>query len=372
MTLDVIDLTRQLIAYDTVNPPGNEQACSEHLGRLLSGAGFDVQYHEMGPQRPSLVARLGGGSGKPLCLTGHLDTVPLGSAPWSMDPFAGESREGRLYGRGSSDMKAGVAAIAAAALAETEAAQGGPGVELVFTAGEETGCEGAAHLAANGLLGSAGAVVVAEPTANRPYVGHKGALWFVARTSGITAQGSMPEKGINAIHKAAEAVAKLKEFEFNEARHLVMGPPTLNVGTIRGGININSVPDFAEIGVDIRTVPGIDHRRLLEQMASYLGENVEVTVLMDVGPIWTDPMDPWVLQVFEVVGRVTGVPPAVETATFFTDAAALTKAYRYAPTVILGPGEASQAHMTDEWCATAKIVEAVEIYRQLIRLWCLS
>src|SRR6185437_16938244 len=117
-------------------------------------------------------------------------------------PFGGEIVDGRLYGRGASDMKSGVAAFVAAAIAEAGRLADGSGVKLVVTAGEETGCEGAASLAASGRLGAAGALVVGEPTANQLFVGHKGALWLKAATAGATAHGSMPEQGDNAVYKA--------------------------------------------------------------------------------------------------------------------------------------------------------------------------
>ena len=133
-----------------------------------------------------------------------------------------------------------------------------PELVLIITAGEETGCTGAAAL----IRGEAqccpqvGALVVAEPTGNQLLVGHKGALWLEAVTTGVTAHGSMPEKGVNAVYKAARAVTALQDFDFNFARHDVLGNPTLNVGAISGGLNINSVPDRAVIGIDIRTIPG--------------------------------------------------------------------------------------------------------------------
>ena len=120
---DAVALTRELLRFDTVNPPGQERACARHAGALLEGWGFGVDYHEYAEGRTSVVARAGGSDSKPpLCLTGHIDTVALGSMPWTRDPFAGETDGDRLYGRGSSDMKAGVAAIrmpAAPLLAET-------------------------------------------------------------------------------------------------------------------------------------------------------------------------------------------------------------------------------------------------------------
>lgn len=367
-----VELTQALIRFNTVNPPGNERPCAEYLGRLLQDAGFTVSYHEFAGARTSVIARIGRHDGKaPLCFTGHIDTVPLGAAAWSVDPFAGDIKDGRLYGRGSSDMKSGVAAFVIAALRLADELKGGPGVVLVITAGEETGCEGAFHLAGlAGVLGRAGAIVVAEPTANYPYVGHKGALWLKARTRGVTAHGSMPERGVNAVYKAARAITKLEDFDFNVARHQVLGKPTLNVGTVKGGMNVNSVPDLAEIGVDIRTIPGQNHAVLRESLKGYLGADVEIEPVVDVEGVWTDPRHEWVREVFAIMGPVLGAPPETRAATYFTDAAALTPAYGGPPTVILGPGEPQLAHQTDEYCLVARIEQAVEAYAEIARRWC--
>ena len=370
--LSALELTRALVRFDTINPPGNERLCAEHLGSILDDAGFAVSYHEFAETRTSLVARIGGDAdAKPLCFTGHIDTVPLGAAPWSVDPFAADIADGKLYGRGTSDMKSGVAAFVVAAIRLARELETGPGMVLIITAGEETGCEGAYHLAGLGnVLGDAGAIVVAEPSSNFPFIGHKGALWLKAVSSGVTAHGSMPELGVNAIYKAARTISQLEDFDFNIARHEVMGKPTLNVGTVEGGMNINSVPDRAEVGIDIRTIPGQDHGNVRTGLESYLGEDVKMDTLVDVEAVWTDPDNAWMQEVFAVMAPLLGEEIEARTATYFTDAAALTPAYGGVPTVILGPGEAHMAHQTDEYCLVYRIDQAVEAYQQLARSWC--
>src|SRR6516225_5465736 len=165
--LDARALTRELLAFNTINPPGMERACARLLGVLLEEAGFRVAYHEFAEARTSLVASIGVRDGKaPICFTGHIDVVPLGAAPWTHDAFAGETDGDRLYGRGSTDMKGGIAAFVVAAVELAGELARGPGLVLVITAGEEVGCEGAKHLADHHLLERAGAIVVAEPTAN--------------------------------------------------------------------------------------------------------------------------------------------------------------------------------------------------------------
>ena len=368
---DPVALTRDLLRFDTVNPPGQERACARHAGALLEGWGFRVDYHEYAEGRTSVVARAGGSDAKPpLCLTGHIDTVALGTAAWTRDPFAGETDGDRLYGRGSSDMKAGVAAILLAARTAAKKLPGTAGVVIVFTAAEEGGCIGSQHLARTQLLGRAGAMIVGEPTSNYPLVGHKGSLKFHAKFKGVSAHGSMPELGVNAIYKAAKAVSKLEGFDFGTKPHPVMGGPTMNVGTFEGGQGVNMVPDEASVGVDIRTVPGMDHRSLLARLKDVLGAEAELDVFSDMNAVWTEPGQAWVQRVFEICGKRLGARPAPKTATYNTDAGNLLKVYAGAPTVVLGPGEAQLAHQTDEYCSMERIRQAVAIYEELIRDWC--
>ena len=371
-----LDIARDLIRMDTRNPPGREVECARYLGGLLDAAGLEVSYYEFAPERTSLVAVLRGEGGgadrkKPLCFGGHIDVVPLGAQEWSVDPFGAELLDGRLYGRGAADMKAGVAAFVHVAMKlAAEGARGTADIVLAICAGEETGCEGSSHLGRTGALGEAGAIVVAEPTANYPVLGHKGALWLRVETGGVAAHGSMPERGVNAIYKAARAVTKLEDFDFNVGPHELLGRSTLNVGTIEGGQNLNSVPDRAGFTVDIRTLPGQDHEGILSGLEGYLGEASRIARIVDVGGVHTPHSHPWVQEVYAVMEPVLGESIEPRGAPYFTDASALTPACGRPPTVILGPGDMHMAHQTDEYCPVAHIPQAVEAYEALARRWC--
>src|SRR5262249_1029524 len=269
-----LELTRELTRLRSINPPGDEKPCADRLAGILEAAGLKVSAHSFAEGRTNLVARLEGPDGiPPLCFTGHLDTVPLGHAAWRFDPLGGELDGERLYGRGSSDMNRGVAAMVRMAVDLARLPGRRAGLVLVLTAGEETGCDGARYLADLGdVLPQAGALVVGEPTANRPLIGHKGALWLQAVFRGVTAHGSMPEQGDNALHKAARGVVRLSEHGFNIGRHHHLGGPSINIGRMQGGLNVNSVPDHAEVHIDVRTIPGQSNNALCEEIAAVLGE----------------------------------------------------------------------------------------------------
>lgn len=370
--MDPVELTRELVAIRSINPGGSEDACARFLGALLAGEGFAVRYHEFAPGRTSVVASRGGRAGSPhLCFAGHIDTVPLGNAEWSVDPFGGEIRDGRLYGRGVTDMKAGIASFVCAAVETGERLDDGPGLLLVMAAGEETGCEGSRPLGEElAREFTVGAMVVAEPTCNRPKVGHRGAFWLRMTATGKTAHGSMPELGVNALYKAARAVSRLEDFGFNIAPHPHLGGNSLSVGNMQAGQNVNSVPDRAVTEVDVRTIPGVDHAQVRETLHQYLGDDIErIEPFVDLDSVWTDPQDPWVQRVFRIAGARLDEPPAVEALPFFTDASVLKPAFGGIPTVILGPGDTHMAHQTDEFCEVDRIPVAVEMYKDVMRDW---
>ncbi len=185
-----------------------------------------MKYFEFDDKRTTVIARMRGIGSKPaICFTGHLDTVPLGTAAWRKNPFDGEVNGDRVYGRGSSDMKAGVAAMLLMARRVAKMSNSEAAITLVLTAGEETCCEGAYHIAVfDDALGQAGAIIVGEPTSNCPLIGHKGCVRFELTTRGIAAHAAMPELGENAIHKAALAVTNLQKFNFHTSAYPLLGP----------------------------------------------------------------------------------------------------------------------------------------------------
>jgi succinyl-diaminopimelate desuccinylase len=367
---DALCLTKKLVAFNTINPPGVERKAAQYLGELLKDSGFEVSFHHFDTERTSVVARCPSARDRPsLCFTGHLDTVPLGSGPWSKDPFGGEVQGERIYGRGTSDMKSGVAAMVAAAVRLARSDKKGASFILILTAGEETGSQGASHLVSLKGLGPISAMVVGEPTSNYPFVGHKGALWIEAKVKGVSAHGSMPEKGINAIYRAARALVQLEGYQFGPPPHPLLGSPSLNVGTISGGTNINLVPDCATIGIDIRTIPGQDEEAILKSIESLFQSDAEITKILSVGGIATDPQNEWVQQVFDITAPSLGTRPVPRAATYFTDASFLTPAFGHPPTIILGPGEPEMAHKTDEYCLVSKIEQAADIYYEIAKRW---
>lgn len=365
---DVIEFTRKLISVDTINPPGNESDAAKMTGALLNENGFKVTIVPYGNNRQHLVAERGCEKGKPLIIfTGHFDTVPLGAKDWEVNPLGGEINDGKIYGRGSSDMKGGVAAMVGAAINAFDESEPPCGVKLIFTADEEVGCKGAIQLVKQlNLQEDVLGIVVGEPTANIPAIGHKGGLYLKVITSGKTAHSSMPHLGDNAIYKAARAILKAEQFDFNVGEDNLLGFSTINVGKMQGGINLNSVPDYAEFTIDARTTTKVIHTRLLERLQIAFGEEVHIEVLVDLPAVASDEDSNFVQSVYTACGIIAGTEGYPKALPYLTDGAVLQPAYKGVPTVILGPGQPEMAHKTNEFCYIEKIERAVEIYKNII------
>ncbi len=366
--MDVISLTKKLLSFNSINPPGNEAEIARYTGELLERNGFHICYYVFSDQRLHLVAEKGLSADKlPVVLSGHFDTVPLGAKEWKADPFAGEVSDNKIWGRGSSDMKGGLAAMICASVEAFEGQKPEGGIRLIFTAAEELGCQGARQLVSvMKKTGAVRGVIVGEPTSNRPAIGHKGAIYLNAVTSGKTAHSSMPHLGDNAIYKAASSILRARDFKFGIEKDELLGFPTINVGKMSGGMNLNSVPDHAEFSIDIRATSKLDHDSVLERLAEELGSETSLEVLVNLKAVSTADSDPFVSLVYNICGiepADTNYPLSLP---YLTDGSVLQAFYNSAPTIILGPGQPEMAHQTDEYCSIDKLEQAVNIYKNII------
>lgn len=359
MNVDVVELAAQLIRIDTVED--HEDNALAVVAPLLDAAGFAVSCVPWKPGRSNLVATWNGGGA--FVLAGHVDTVPHGGATWTHPPLSAYRNGDRLMGRGSSDMKGGVAAIVLAALAAARPAARGFGV--VLTSGEEMGCGGASAVRDAGLLDPAGILVLGESTANGVRLGHKGATWFEVTARGRAAHGARPELGTNAIETLADAVTALRALEAG-APHRELGSRTTNVGTIAGGTQTNLVPDLARMTVDVRTVPNASQ----EPVRALLDRAGDVTALLELPAVWSPADAATTVGIFDAVASVTGRRDAAAGVSYFTDAAVLDASL--SRSYVVGPGDLDQPHSTDESVSVTALHEAVEVYGALLDAWSLG
>jgi acetylornithine deacetylase/succinyl-diaminopimelate desuccinylase family protein len=377
----LVDLASTLIAVGTANPPGNEAALAGVLRDALAPWGPSWTEVEPAPGRLSLVARVpgpGGGGTSPgarptLIVNGHTDVVPAVAERWSRGPFDPSVVDGRLYGRGSADMKGGLAA-AICALATLESAGDGPACDIVFqfVADEERG----GALGTRALLGAGlirgDACLVPEPTSLAVCVAERGLLQGEILVKGRPAHGSRPREGVSAVELGAQVVLALHAADFGGPDHLLLGRPTANVGTFHGGSALNVVAEQARVGFDRRLLPGVSleeaieglHRRL--ESAGLGTVDYEIAV-QDYGEGSEMSADhPFAELVRQCTATVTGRPTPTIGMTFTTDAR-FVRNQGGIPTVVCGPGDIAQAHGIDEWVDIGQLVAATAAYAAIYR-----
>jgi len=368
---EVIDLAGRLVALPSENPPGREMAVARLLGKFLRLAGLKVEYQSIKPRRANLVARLdGNGHGPALLLCGHSDTMPI-SGEWSTEPHGGPVIDGKMFGRGSADMKGGLAAMAVACAALGRAKIPLKG-SLAFAAviDEENHGTGAQHLVESGI--KADWAVIGEPTGNMPVVVSNGQINFEFILHGQAGHGSTPSSGRNAIIdgiRLVNAILKYAEQELPERSHPLVGSASINIGTFHGGIQTSIIPDTCEIGIDRRVAPGETTANAILEMESilaamrveYPGLAVDMTIPYCLPPVRIPEDAPVVRSLCRAVAAFTGQEPNVIGMRATTDAATLAGKGGI-PTVVFGPGSIAQAHKPDEFIQVSEMVTAAYIY----------
>ena len=394
---EIVDFTRDLVRLPTINPPGDGYAdCAELIGRRLDDCGFETQYfaaeglpeHTARHPRINVVGHRAGRSARPLVhLNGHFDVVPPGDG-WTFDPFAGVLRDGRIYGRGSCDMKAGIAAAVYAAEAIRRAGiELNGSVEISGTVDEESGgFAGVAWLAHHGHISAARTdyVIIPEPLyVDRICIGHRGVYWFEVTTHGRIAHGSMPFHGVNAIEHMGLILDKIhRELMPRLAERTTEMPvvpagarvATLNINGIDGGqpvggIQTPCVADVCHAVFDRRFLleEGFDATRreivgLLDRAAAEVPDlRYEIRDLMVVHPVRTPDDSPLIGVLDRSLRRVLGRSGGIVASPGTYDHKHVTRIGGVTNCVAYGPGILDLAHQPDEWCGIDDLISATKV-----------
>ena len=358
------ELLRDLIRIPSVNPDGDpgtehvgERACAEFVAGWLRDSGAEASLDDVLPDRPNVVGRFPSDRpGKPrLLFAPHTDTVSV--VGMTIDPFGGEIRDGKIWGRGASDTKGSMASMLAA-LKNCREILPTLSHEIWFAGlvGEEAGQHGAKALAAKEKFDF---VIVGEPTRLEAVHTHKGSAWLTLQTTGRAVHASMPDRGENALDKMLDVLDFLRPALREHVGPLsdpVLGKPTFNVGTIVGGSKVNIVPDRCQVMVDMRTIPGQDIQGLIRALREKF-PFLELTARTS-AVLYTDPSHP-------IVARLAGCGAPPVGAPWFCDAAIFSEAG--SPAVALGPGSIAQAHTADEWISLEALEAGTAFFEKFLR-----
>ena len=373
---ELVDLTTQLIRAATENPPGNEKVAAKLLKPLLTKMGFKIKTLLSPKGRWNLVAeKRWGGGGRTLIFNGHLDVVPAGSpSQWQHPPFQGKLYGGRIYGRGASDMKSGIASFihALSAIERSKFPFHQSAVILHLVSDEEShGHQGMGFLTQREKI-QGDAVLVGEPTDLQPVIAQKGALWVRILTLGKSAHGSKPHLGVNAVEKMMKLIEQLRLFTLQK-EHPLLGKPTLSIGTIQGGTKVNVVPDRCEIEVDRRMLPGEKKEEVLGEMQGLLDSlqardpffQYRLEEIAFAEPSEVNPEAEIVRAGIRAIQEVMGKEPMLRGFSGFTDSRSYTNQCRI-PALVLGPGGVDQSHTTDESVEVDALVHGAHIYASIL------
>ena len=376
---DARALTRALVRMDSRNPalapdgPG-ERACAHFLRDVLRAWGFRTELTDASPGRPNLVARIGDAAGgRSLMFNGHLDVVGVDGMVHA--PFSAEEREGRVYGRGSADMKGGIGSMCAAAW---HAARAGVNGEIIIAAvaDEEYESLGTRALVASGIR--ADAAIVAEPTSLAIMPAHRGFTWIEVEVLGRAAHGSRWDIGVDAIRHAGLLLAELDRIDSDELplrTHPLLGRGSLHASLISGGIGMSTYPDRCILKLERRSIPGdasLDAVKEVERACSTVrmrrpSFDASVRLLLTQNPSDV-AVDAPVVRELTSACESTGRTALIGGMSAWTDAALLNAAG--IPAVCFGPGDISLAHAAEEYIPLSEIDRATEVLTSFAQRWC--
>jgi acetylornithine deacetylase len=373
-----IDLLTDALALPSVNPAHGddpslcgEERMADWLQAQLEERGLQVErLSPIGPGRPAVVGRNAPADPvRSLMIEVHLDTV--GTSGMTVDPFKAEIRDGRLYGRGSCDMKGSTCAFLAALTVERIQALTDRGIQLLVVGApdEETGLTGSEQLVNDGLR--ADDAVILEPTRCAPVIAHKGAFWYEVVLEGVAGHGSQPEKGVSTIEALTTFLPELYRIHREEAErydHPLLGSSTLNVGRIEGGKTFNVIPDHTRLELDRRVVAGEDPGEFEDRVTDLLSGMVDrgtltkgsIRRVSSTPPFQTDPESALVRTLQDAI---TGEGPAYGTS-WVSDASMFSRVC--ANTVVFGPGDIAQAHTVDEYIELEQLEKGSAVFARFL------
>jgi acetylornithine deacetylase or succinyl-diaminopimelate desuccinylase len=376
--MEVEELAAELIRFNTEVPPGNEEACASFLRDYFLDLRIEpseVLLHRFAENRANLIVRVGPEGQAGLLLSGHIDVVPAGDlSHWDSPPFEPKIRDGKLYGRGASDMKSAIAAFVKA-IENHKSAKLKRGIIFVATAGEEIGFDGLRALISDGKIRTRDAMygIIGEPTDLKVVRGHKGGTVFRITFHGKSAHSSRPELGINAVENASRFILEVAELR-ERLRGVVdpeLGASVISTTMINGGTKDNVIPEKCQIIVDCRRLPSHSDAYIRAELDKITEEIKKITptlnVIIEVKCNYNAlniPRDhPLVVMAERIVGHKSGVAPYGTEGPIYHELEI--------PTIILGPGRIeNNIHAPNEYIEIKQLRDAVKVYSEFVRSVC--
>lgn len=370
-----VALLQKVISFNTVN--GNELPLAKYLQGVLKAHQIDSHLVDFADNRACLVAEIGDHPGKVLALAGHMDTVSVGDLKkWRFSPFSGQIAAGAVWGRGSVDMKGGLTAMIIAAIEMKEAGLPKHGkVKLLISVDEEVGGQGSMLLTKKGYADDLDAMVMCESSTGELEYAHCGSFDYEIESFGKTAHSSRPDLGVNAVAKLAQFIDG-ERTAFDDAKQSpVLGKVIHTVTVFHGGDQLNTIPDYAYLKGNVRTVPECDNtetqvrlQKIIDQINAD-GGDLRLKIVASFAPVVTSRDDPFISVVSQAAAKVKGGKPQVIVSHGATDASRYVLGKKPFAFVEYGPGDDSLSHQINEHLDIQDFLAAPKVYLEIARTY---
>ncbi|EAD5705456.1 ArgE/DapE family deacylase [Listeria innocua] len=367
-----IQILKDIVNIDSTN--GHEEQVANYLQKLFAEYGIESKKVQYDVDRASLVSEIGSNDGKVLAFSGHMDVVDAGDvSKWKFPPFEATEHEGKIYGRGATDMKSGLAAMVIAMIELHEEKQKLNGkIKLLATVGEEVGELGAEQLTQKGYADDLDGLIIGEPSGHRIVYAHKGSINYTVKSTGENAHSSMPEFGVNAIDNLLLFYNEVEKFVKSiDATNEILGDFIHNVTVIDGGNQVNSIPEKAQLQGNIRSIPEMDNETVKQVLVKIINklnkqENVNLELIFDYDkqPVFSDKNSDLVNVAKRVASDIVKEEIPLLGISGTTDAAEFTKAKKAFPVIIFGPGNETP-HQVNENVSVENYLEMVDVYKRI-------
>ncbi|ECB9774782.1 ArgE/DapE family deacylase [Listeria monocytogenes] len=367
-----IQILKDIVNIDSTN--GHEEQVANYLQKLFAEYGIESEKVQYDVDRASLVSEIGSNDGKVLAFSGHMDVVDAGDvSKWKFPPFEAAEHEGKIYGRGATDMKSGLAAMVIAMIELHEEKQKLNGkIRLLATVGEEVGELGAEQLTQKGYADDLDGLIIGEPSGHRIVYAHKGSINYTVKSTGKNAHSSMPEFGVNAIDNLLLFYNEVEKFVKSiDATNEILGDFIHNVTVIDGGNQVNSIPEKAQLQGNIRSIPEMDNETVKQVLVKIINklnkqENVNLELIFDYDkqPVFSDKNSDLVHIAKSVASDIVKEEIPLLGISGTTDAAEFTKAKKEFPVIIFGPGNETP-HQVNENVSVENYLEMVDVYKRI-------
>lgn len=372
---DALGLLQNILEIPTVNGLSDEAALAKYLQQYFKNHGIQSMVQTVDKKRSNIIADIPGtNSDRLMVWNGHLDTVPYGNLEgWKSDPSKPIILDDKVYARGASDMKSGLAAMVYLICYMKDAGKVPHcNIRFIGTCDEESGGTGAKKILEDDYIGLPSAMIIAEPTDCNIGIAQKGCLWLKLQINGKTSHGAYPHEGINAIQFGIDICKELKNF-IEKFTHPLLKEATAEITSINGGIAPNMIPDTCEIIMDIRMTPELSVEKVLDKLNEICskyeakkGQRLQIRyeVLNKRPPVHTTEENEWVILLKEIVNQ-QGFNAKMMGINYFTDASIFTENNRDFPVILFGPGCPSMAHKPNEYVKISQYYRAIEVLKNL-------